>query len=520
MNDQREHDEDAVLRALRDGDTAMPDGRALARLGAVFREAARPPRAPQLRERVGQACANEQVQMGDAVDAWYNGDRSSAVAADPLLQRLGSVVREGAALPREPDLVPRIVERLQRGGSSRRHSVQMDSVARWRIYAAVIVGHVAALIALAALHVTVGRGTAVNDPYLAEQQLRERPGFHRIPPTRPAAGQASLAARYDLPQSWDELRGGAHRLFALRETADTRAHARRALHGQSSAGVVQGSLTWLLAQQHADGSIGPAAPHADAQIMTQAAVALALLGEGRDRPEVAEATQRLLGWLADAVDEHTEHLDVRAQSLALLALVEGSVHYRDTLLQGRCETLLARLGPTLMREPGASGLGGFALLAVEIAGLADMRVPDGLRSRLQSGVARAVPPADADVGRRGLAAFVRQMRGVGNALSTAELLETIAAEPPRIDAQRLDIMAWYFPTLAMRETRDRRWQSWNEHLETTLLARVQYSDDGQVWMPGSVMRYSEPFAQAGDTFATAMTILLLQAPYRYLPLRG
>ncbi|TVR16653.1 MAG: hypothetical protein EA401_01095 [Planctomycetota bacterium] len=518
MSDQ--YDDDAILRALRDGDTAMPDGRALARLGAVFREAAQPPRPPHLQQRVSQACAKDMAQLSDAVDAWYNGDRSAAVAADPLLQRLGTVVREGAALPRQPDLVPRIAERLQRSNSSRRHTVEMDSLSRWRIYTAVIVGHVAALIALAALHVTVGRGAAVADPIIAEQQLRERPGFHRIPPSRPSAGAQSLATRYDLPQSWAELRGGAHRLFALREDAATRAHARQALHGQSAAGVVQGGMAWLLAQQNADGSIGPAAPNPDAHIMVQAAVALALLGEGRDRPEFAAATQRLLGWLADSVDEHGGQLDVRAQSLALLALVEGSVHYRDNLLQGRCEQLLQRLGPTLMREPGAAGLGGFALLAVEIAGLAEMRVPSRVRSGLESGVARAVPPADADVGRLGLAAFVRQVRGAGNALSTAELLQAIAADPPRIDAQRLDLMAWYFPTLAMRETRDRRWQSWNEHLESALFARVQYSDDGSVWMPAAAMRYSEPFAAAGDTVATAMTMLLLQAPYRYLPLRG
>ncbi|TVR42832.1 MAG: hypothetical protein EA402_10925, partial [Planctomycetota bacterium] len=158
---------------------------------------------------------------------------------------------------------------------------------------------------------------------------------------------------------------------------------------------------------------------------------------------------------------------------------------------------------------------------VEIAALADIPLPQGLRHRLEQGIARQLPPNAADPGRLGLAAFARQIRGAGHAMSTGNQLSRLMQQIPGSDAdERLDVMAWYFPTLALRETRDRRWRRWNDGLEKTLITAMHSGSNGEVWLPGSRVRYAQSFGPAADLMATAMAVLNLQASYRYLPLRG
>ena len=95
------------------GDQAMPDGDALTRLGSLLRDEAAAPKPVDLRARIQATIQAEESDDAaiaadsddnsspcttaeeDAIDAWYNGDRAGAVAADPLLE-LGALIREGA----------------------------------------------------------------------------------------------------------------------------------------------------------------------------------------------------------------------------------------------------------------------------------------------------------------------------------------------------------------------------------------------------------------------------------------
>ncbi|TVR44553.1 MAG: hypothetical protein EA402_06725 [Planctomycetota bacterium] len=543
---------DPIFRALVAGDEQLPDGRALARLGGVLRDNARPPQPVDLMARIrarlaeedaatagvapltavevespgladcdGEAPADE-AALNDLIDAWYNGDRAGAVAGDPLLERLGNLVREGARPLRQPDLLPRVVAGVQRHHSSRRQTPVLDRVGRWRIWTAVVAGHAAAFMALAAIHVSVGRsaqGAFPDSAALMESRMRERPGFHRVHAGRQAAAMPipQLSDQL-LPDRWSALQADPRRLFSLRFDEPSRQQARAFFAAQNSAETAQAASAWLLRQQAADGSFGPAASNPAKAVAVQAMVACALLGEGVDDVARYQALDRLLPWLERQLELQGDALDARAHALALLALIEASVLLDESRYAQIAAQHFASHGHRLLDPIGEGGMGGFALLAVELAALQGIRLPDGLRHAVEQAHARPLPGLSADIGRIGLAAYARQIRGAGHAVSTAEQLQQLMDSPPRAGG-RLDLIAWVFPTLALREARDRRWHSWNEGLSSAIKASLRFDQDGSAWMPATQVRYAPTFGEAGDVWATALTLLNLQAPYRYLPVR-
>nr|MBA3710099.1 hypothetical protein [Planctomycetota bacterium] len=149
-------DTDPLLRAVADGDPACPDGRALARLGALVRDHARPPApidvAAAVRARMrGEAAfadddsdqSAEDIERAQ-IDRAYDGDGST----DEHLARLGDLVRSAADLPRPVDLIERVRAKL-RQSANQPSMPTLDGGSRWRIWSAVIASHVAALVVVA-----------------------------------------------------------------------------------------------------------------------------------------------------------------------------------------------------------------------------------------------------------------------------------------------------------------------------------------------------------------------------------
>ena len=201
-----------------------------------------------------------------------------------------------------------------------------------------------------------------------------------------------------------------------------------------------------------------------------------------------------------------------------MVLVEGAALLDDEFLRDQAAQLFARYSRHLSHDMDEGGMGGFALLAAEIAALERIQLPAGLRSRLQQHIARPLPSKVANAARLGIAAYGRQINGAGHALSTADQLNQLMSWLPGTSGdERLDLMAWYFPTLALREARDRRWAAWNGALEGTLLAKLEFDASGTAKLPGHHMRYGDQFGHAADLTATAFAMMALQAPYRYLP---
>ena len=526
-------DQDPIFRALAKGDKAMPDGDALSRLGSLLREGASTPQPVDLRSRIHAALQEEDEQLETsghqeqrevedaAIDAWYNGDRAAAVASDPLLERLGELIRESAKPPRSPDLLPRVSAQVQRQKSSRRQTVVLDRVSRWRIWTAVVAGHAAAFIALAAIHVSVGRDSQQISPEMAESMLSQQPGYHRIVPSRmiPDGGIDSID-EWTLPQKWADLSPKPGYLFALRENTERKRQSRQDFAALSGAPAVHAMDAWLIGHVDDQGSvIGLDGLDRNASFVARAAVLYALMGEGVDEPHRRQLVTNALASLTTDFLDQGASLDARTHCLSLLTVVEGASLLADDDLKAQAAVLLQRYGYHLSQGVEEGGLGGFGLLAVEIAALNNIPLPAGLRASVQRNVARPLPSDMADPARLGVAAYARQINGAGHALSTAQQLNTLMTHlPSPAEDGRLDLMAWYFPTLALREARDRRWVAWNQALEVTLQRSLHPVKTGGAYIAGDAMRYGGQFSGAGDLTATAFAMMALQAPYRYLPM--
>ena len=532
-------DNDPIFRAVTHGDQAMSDGDVLGKLGSLLRDGAQVPKPVDLRARVRAAILADTDVLDEAytdagftagvedeaIDAWYNGDRASAVAADPLLEKLGDLIREAAKPPRTSDLLPRVNAQVQRQKSSRRQAVVLDRVSRWRIWTAVVAAHAAAFIALAAIHVSVDRENAPASPEMVEAMLRNQPGYHRIVPSRmiPNDGMESID-EWALPQQWSDLSQEPGFLFALRADDERKAQSRQDFAALSGGLAVHAMETWLVRQLEADGKIkGLNEDSSNAAMVARSAVIYAFLGEGLSESFGEESRgqwlKAALGGLGTDLQRVGDDLDARTHCLALLTLVEGAALLKKPDLIQQAEDLLQHNGFRLTQGVEEGGLGGFGLLAVEIAALNGLSLPSGLRADMQRHVARPLPSKAADPARLGVAAYAHQINGAGYAPSTAQQLNALMLRLPNsaVD-QRLDLMAWYFPTLALREARDRRWVAWNQALEVTIQRSLQYDSEGGAHIAGEHMRYGDQFGVAADLTATAFAMMSLQAPYRYLPM--
>jgi hypothetical protein len=290
---------------------------------------------------------------------------------------------------------------------------------------------------------------------------------------------------------------------------------------EESAEPVRAGLAWLIAQQDAaSGCFGAPSGNFDRDVATQSLATLALLAEGSGDPLRRTAARRGLDWLARSLapggTSRLADTGIASSGLGSLALVEGGLLLNDTALQQQAEDCLAELDSGMPMQPGAAGLGGFVLLALETAQQGGLHVPGRLLQQSRRNIGRSLPAQENDQGRLGVAAFARFILGHRDNPSTTHQVERLGELLPVPDPSgRVDPLAWFFATLAMREAGGSSWERWSLALQRSLLPLLVADGNGAAHVEASRIRYGE---SAGAVFATSVTLLDLQAPYRYLPL--
>ena len=550
------NDSDPLLRAVADGDPNCPDGRTLAALGDLFRRHATPPNeandlSADIMARLNDlADADSGVSDQDNIDTFYDSDDHSQIT-DPQLDRLSALARSIG--PLRVDLTAAIQRRIR--ASSRfatvfdKHANQendqhegLDGRGRWRIISAVIAGHVAALLAFAIFQIGfhAGQDQHVDGTTLAKSEhdeLRagERDGSLIAGNSAGNSTGNSVGNRNgtllnapalppNLPNSWSDIRGLGTDLFLLRRFPELRANARPLFGMQASTASVSRGVTWIRSQLNlVNGTFTMDGGNRERDLATHSLATLVLLGEGLGDKALSADTRKALDWLRvqlgdtqligddSGTDRSLSGLSQVTSGLICLSLVEGALLYGDTDVRAIAEASLVTLDRGLPMQPGAAGLGGFTLLALETAQQGGLRVPGRLLSQARRSLAIALPKQDADAGRVGLTAFAQYMYGLGANNSARQQITQLGRLLPITSAGRTDPLGWFFATLAMREADGADWQRWSSALEAQLIPLVQA--DGHV--ASTSIRYGET---GGDVFATSLVMLNLQVPYRYLPL--
>lgn len=533
-------DTDPLLRAVADGDPHCPDGRMLAALGQLIRRHGAPPRpqadfADDVLARINDAGQTD----GEAIDAFYNADTDAGAAETSELGRMAMLVRSAAPAP--IDLSQQVLKRIRASSRLTLFAEEprrgIDRSGRWRIWSAVVAGHVAALLAFAIFEMGVGLGNNRSTPSGSEAAGT---GGTDVGSGTAGSGNSGMgtgdtsrrvvapALPPNLPATWGDVRGLGTDLFLLRRFPELRREALRQYGQESAAPAITAGLTWLLSQQ--DAATGAFVPVADADersIATHSLAVLALLGEGLGDRTRTTAARRGLAWLAERVapagDDDAPRLaglGPVASGLSTLALVEGGLLLGDDDLRTRAEGCLVALDRGLPMQPGANGLGGFPLLALETAQQGGMRVPGRLLQQARKQIARALPAQEAaDIGRLGLAAFARAIYGLSDASSAQQQVRRLGELAGSLASERPDPLGWFFATLAMREANGEAWKTWSSATTAALLPLLHA--DAQT-IAGRVdplaIRHGDSAGARADVFATSLVLLNLQAPYRYLPL--
>lgn len=507
-------DSDPILRALSDGHTALPDGRALARLGELVRSHSAPPspveigQAVRLRLRDSELDASDDAPAlagpdGDAIDAVWDAGIADRGANDALRELIGSV-----ALPRRVDLAAAVRARLATADRQGSDTSESEDGGRWRLWSAVLAAHVAALLAIALYQTALDDqpGTGSGDGGIATEVLQ---GGDR------ELGVASPGLPASPARQWADIPTSGGDLFQLRRFPELRDHARRHFGFERSQALVGQGLGWLQSRQGADGAFAAASGNADRDLAAQSLAVLALLGEGLGEPKRIEAARRGLARLGEQVrPDDLAARDPAVAGMAALALVEGALLLGDAGARDGAEAVFAAL-ERISPEPGDDGRGGFLLLAIETAKQGGVRVPIQLDLKSQRHLARSLP-ADADrAGRIGLAAFARMIYGHRTQESTVRQLELLGSRMPAADDGRIAPLGWLLPSLAMREAGGAGWDRWSAALQSTLIGAFT-TDAGMAHVPAA--RAGEPEGETGDVIATAAALLDLQAAYRYAPL--
>ena len=516
-------DTDPLLRAVADGDPHCPDGRMLAALGQLIRHHGTPPKpqadfADDVLARINDAGQTD----GEAIDAFYNtGD-----ADDNELGRMAMLVRGAAPAP--IDLSQQVLKRIRASSRLTLFTEEprrgIDRSGRWRIWSAVVASHVAALLAFAIFEMGFGLGTDRSAPSSSEAAGN---GGTSGMGTGDANSQRTVAPALppNLPATWGDVRGLGTDLFLLRRFPELRREALRQYGQEAAAPAITAGLSWLLSQQDAaTGAFVPVTYTDERSIATHSLAVLALLGEGLGDRTRTTAARRGLAWLAERVAPAGDDaprlagLGPVASGLSTLALVEGGLLLGDDDLRVRAEGCLIALDRGLPMQPGANGLGGFPLLALETAQQGGMRVPGRLLQQARKQIARALPPQEAaDVGRLGLAAFARAIYGLGDASSAQQQVRRLGELAGTLANERPDPLGWFFATLAMREAGGDAWKVWSSATASALMPLLNTQTAAGRVDPQAI-RHGDSAGVGADVFATSLVLLNLQAPYRYLPL--
>jgi hypothetical protein len=541
---------DPLLRAIADGDPHCPDGQALVALGQLIRTHSQiPQKTGDMSDDVLARLRDTDQESANAIDAYYNqglNEPTPERCAD--LARFADLVRNIG--PQRVDLTASVLRRISASARFTAYANEerngLDGRARWRIWSAVIAGHVAALLALAIFELGYYTGTADTADKTTpingvSATANGEPGdinsgnnsVGDASAVRLNAGQPDLhfsapALPPNLPKAWGDIRGLGTDLFLMRRFPELRDNA-RALYGMSASGpAVVHSITWLRSQlNRTTGAFVPVAGNDEHDLATHSLATLALLGEGLGDKSLSIDTRKAIDWLrvrlgdtelvgdGSGADRVLSSVSQVTSGLMCLTLVEGSLLYGDLGLRTVAESCLSTIDSGLPMQPGAAGLGGFTLLALETAQQAGMHVPGRLLAQARRTIARSLPTVDDDAGRVGLAAFARSIYGLGSNDSTTQQIKQLRQLIPGTTSGRADPLGWFFATLAMREASEADWQQWSHALEEQLVPLIGSSGENNGRVSAQSIRYGET---GGDVFATSLVVLNLQAPYRYLPL--
>lgn len=506
-------DTDPLLRAIAKGDPAAPDGRALVALGRLARTTALPPHPVDLVSRVVH-----DIQMGEGgadIDAWVE----RGACDDAQLTQLLTLTRRVATPPRQADLTGRVRLRLGAGRLSTRLFTVLDDRSgivrkRARIIAAVIAGHLAAAMIFALVRVNLDQDAGHMGGNATSASIMMDGDTGRAAPARP---QTSSLLPPRLPAAWTSIRDVEADLFLLRRLPELRDEARRTAGLDGSVALVNEGLDWLSSRQDATtGSIGRVVGNRDQDLATQSLAALALLGEGPGNRERAAVTRRVLGWIITELGHGPARPGHWSLSLASLALVEGALLLGDPPIRQAAERTLARIAGDRVR-PDEKGWSGFALLAIETAQQGGLDVPGPLlqqeRFHLLGGDDIDHPTAD---GHAGVSAFAHFIFGHRSASGTSVWTRRLTERTPDAPADgKLDLVGGLFTALALREAGGPAWTAWGTTMGEILSSQF-VGEPGLRHLPATRV---DDHGMAGDgvVFATALAVLNLQTPYRYLP---
>jgi hypothetical protein len=176
-------------------------------------------------------------------------------------------------------------------------------------------------------------------------------------------------------------------------------------------------------------------------------------------------------------------------------------------------------------DEGDTSVFGWQMLALHNARLAKINVPaatlelaDRWLIRVCSGQHGGLYGYDSKKPKPAMTAegmFCRQLLGASPEEPRMEesAAYLIASLP---DVKKTDFYYWYYGTLALHNHQGPAWETWNKKLKHILLA-AQLKDGSErgSWQPTGLWS-----KESGRVVTTAMSALMLEVYYRYLPLQG
>jgi hypothetical protein len=349
--------------------------------------------------------------------------------------------------------------------------------------------------------------------------------------------------------------------FAGRQGAAKAKLVRRGGGSVQSEQAVELGLDWLVRHQRSDGSWSlnhkpqcqgkgcPADAHMDSDTAATGLALLPLLGAGQthlDKGRYQTSVDKGIKWLLKVQKPDgdlwtggggTTHM--YSHAIGAMAICEAYGITRDPRLKGPAERAIKfiidaqspsnggwRYNPG---EAGDTSVLGWQMFALRSAHIAGLDVPPRT-------IAGAIDYLDAAAADEGRTTYAYQPKNKATAVMTAEALlirqyigwgknyppmrkgaEKVAADLFR--TKERNVYYWYYATQLMHNLGGSNWKKWNLMVRDGLVA-MQVKGDGcdrGSWDPHKPLadRWG---AQAGRHFTTAMSVMILEVYYRYLPI--